>query len=157
MRIAIYFTLLAVAAGVAIWRGSPVERALGATLIAGNLGTLAIVHAASYEDFSSVLRYYFWIDGFFAVLLCGVAVRWPTWASIVIAAFQINGLLGHLVKILSPDTFWLSYALLLKIWGWAMVIVLLLSRYRPTLRRPLKSARWPFSSRARDGRTTATG
>jgi hypothetical protein len=157
MRILIYFMLLALATGIAIWRGTPVERALGATLIAGNLATLAIVQVESSGQYSSVLLWYFLTDALLAILLCGVAVRWPTWASILIAAFQVNGLLGHVVKLASPETFPISYAMLLKIWGWSMVVVLLLSRYRPNMRRPLSGQRWPYFSRAQDGRTIASG
>ncbi len=156
MRIIIYFALLALATGTALIRGTPVERALAATLIAGNLGTLAIVHAESPTHYLNVLHLYLLIDAMLTALLCCVAVRWPTWASILIAAFQMNGLLGHFVKMVSPETIPLSYALLLKVWGWLMVLVLLLSRYRPSLRLPLSGERWPYSLRARAGRTKAS-
>ena len=156
MRIIAYFTLLALATGLALWRGTPVERALAATLIAGNLGTLAIVQMGSSAHYSSVSQYYLWIDALLALLLCGVAVRWPTWVSLLVAAFQLNGLLGHLVKLISPATFPISYALLVKIWGWSMIVALLASRCRPALRQPLSGGRWPYSLKARAGHMTAS-
>lgn len=157
MRILIYFTLLALATGIALLRGTPVERALAATLLVGNLATFGIVRIESFDQFSYVSLLYFLTDFLLAVLLCWVAVRWPTWASIMIAALQINGLLGHVVKLLSPETLPLSYAMLLKIWGWCMVAVLLASRVRPNMRRPLSGQRWPYFSRARDGHTIVSG
>ena len=157
MRIILYFTLLSLATGLALWRGTAVERALATTLIAGNLGTWAIVQLGSSGHYSSVSQYYLLIDGLLAAVLCGVAIRWPTWVSVLIAAFQINGVLGHLVKMISPATFPISYAMLVKVWGWSMVVALLLSRWRPRLRRPLSGAHWPFSSLVRDGHMTAKG
>jgi len=157
MRIILYFTLVALATGLALWRGTAVERALATTLIAGNIGTWAIVQLGSSGHYSSVSQYYLLIDVSLAAVLCGVAIRWPTWVSVLIAAFQINGVPGHLVKMISPATFPISYAMLVKVWGWSMVVTLLLSRWRPGLRRPLSRAHWPFSSPARDGHMTARG
>ena len=157
MRILIYFAVLALVTGLALWRGTAVERALAATVLAGNLGTLGIVQLGSSEPYSSVSQWYFLIDALLVVLLCGVALRWPTWVSMMIAAFQINGLLGHLVKIMAPDVIPLSYALLVKVWGWPMLAVLLLARFRPNMRQSMSGARWPYFSRVRGGHTTAIG
>ena len=151
MRVIVYFTLLALATGIALVRGTPVERALAATLLTGNLATWGIVQLDSSHHYSSVMQWYFIADALLAVLLCAVAIRWPTWASILIAAFQLNGLLGHVVKLVSPETFPLSYALLLKIWAWSMVGVLLLSRWRPDMRQILSRHRWPYASPAQAG------
>jgi len=153
MRVIVYFTLLALATGIALVRGTPVERALAATLLTGNLATWGIVQLDSSHHYASVMQWYFIADALLAVLLCAVAIRWPTWASILIAAFQLNGLLGHVVKLVSPETFPLSYALLLKIWAWSMVGVLLLSRWRPDMRQILSRHRWPYAPPSQAGHT----
>ena len=153
MRVIVYFTLLALATGIALVRGTPVERALAATLLTGNLATWGIVQLDSSHHYASVMQWYFIADASLAVLLCAVAIRWPTWASILIAAFQLNGLLGHVVKLVSPETFPLSYALLLKIWAWSMVGVLLLSRWRPDMRQILSRHRWPYAPPSQAGHT----
>lgn len=60
--------------------------------------------------------------------------------AVLIATFQINGTLGHAVKLVSPETIDLSYAILLRLWGWPMVLTLLVARFMPALRRVLRQS-----------------
>ena len=53
MRVEFYLFLLAVAAVLAIWRGTAGERWIAATVLAGNLLTLLIVRAGA-RTFASV-------------------------------------------------------------------------------------------------------
>jgi len=143
MRVDIYLTLLVLAAGSALWFGTRGERWLGATVLAGNLLTI-LVERLFANSFASVSAFYFGLDAVLAVVLCIIAVRFPSWVAIGVAAFQINGTLGHLVRLLASHTIPFSYAFLLKFWAWPMVIVLLAARAVPSLRAPLLAQRWPF-------------
>jgi hypothetical protein len=153
MRVLIYVTLLLVATGAALIFGKREEKATAAVLLAGNLGSALIEHLFSSHAFLTLSLAYFSFDALLAVALCGLAVRWPTWLAILIAAWQVNGTLAHLVKMAVPETVAISYAVLLKFWAWPMVLVLLAARIRPALRSPLRAARWPHIWRAPTGST----
>jgi hypothetical protein len=142
MRVAFYLLLLAVAAGLAIWRGTAGERWIGITVLAGNALTLAVVRAGA-KTFASVSFFYFGVDACLAVILCTIAVFYPTWVSVLVSAFQIDGVFGHLVKIVAPNTIPFSYAFLLRVWAWPMVIAMLSGRFVPGLRRTLTRRSWP--------------
>jgi hypothetical protein len=148
MRVAVYFVLLLLAAGSALVRGTRGEKWLGATVLAGNLLTLGVERLLA-PSFASVSLLYLALDAVLAVILCAIAVRFPTWVAISVAAFQINGTLGHLVRLLASHTIPFSYAFLLKVWAWPMVLVLLAARALPALNATLMARHWPpFSRRA---------
>jgi len=146
MRVEIYIFLLVLAAGLAIWRGTAGERWIAATVLAGNLLTLVIVRAGA-RTFASVSLFYFGADALLALVLCAIAVMYPTWVSVLVSAFQINGVFGHLVKIVAPNTIPFSYAFLLRVWAWPMVIAMLSGRLFPELRRTLTRRHWPGALR----------
>jgi hypothetical protein len=147
MRVEFYLLLLAVAAGLAIVRGTPGERWIAATVLAGNLLTLIVVRAGA-RTFASVSLLYFGVDACLAIVLCTIAVFYPTWVSVLVSAFQINGVFGHLVKIVAPNTIPFSYAFLLRVWAWPMVIAMLSGRFLPGLSRTLTRRNWPLPARA---------
>jgi hypothetical protein len=62
---------------------------------------------------------------------------------VLVSAFQINGVFGHLVKIVAPNTIPFSYAFLLRVWAWPMVIAMLSGRFFPGLSRTLTRRNWP--------------
>lgn len=142
MRVEIYLVLMVLATGSAILFGTRGEKWVGATVLAGNLLTLILERLAG-EGFASVVVAYLALDAILAAALCAIAVRYPSWVAICVAAFQVNGTLGHLVRLLVTDTIPFSYAFLLKVWAWPMVFALLLSRPLPALHRPLLARNWP--------------
>jgi hypothetical protein len=148
MRVEIYFLLLALAAGSALLCGTRGERWIGATVLAGNLLTFALERTLR-GTFSSVIYGYLGLDAVLAAILCMIAVRHPSWVAICVAAFQVNGTLGHLVRLLATQTIPFSYAFLLKVWAWPMVLVLLASRLLPGMHDRLLARNWPpFTRRA---------
>ena len=146
MRVATYLVLLVLAAGSALLFGTRGEKWLGATVLAGNLLTLILEHAIG-ERFTTVFSLYLALDACLAVVLCAIAVRYPCWVAIWVAAFQVNGTLGHLVKLLAADTIPFSYAFLLRVWAWPMVLALLAARFMPSMRAVLLARDWPLSER----------
>lgn len=156
MRVEIYAFLLLLATGSAIIFGSRGERWVGAVVLGGNLLTILLERFIG-GHFAAVSFGYLALDAALAAILCAVAVRYPTWAAICIAAFQINGTLGHLVKLLAVGTIPFSYAFLLKFWAWPMVLTLLAARIIPSLRTVLLASQWPtFTQTARTYRGTET-
>jgi len=142
MRVEIYLLLLVVATGSAIIFGTRGERWIGATILGGNLMTILIERVFA-ETFASVSLGYLALDALLAGILCAVAMRFPTWVAICVAAFQVNGTLGHLVKLLAVGTIPFSYAFLLKVWAWPMVLALLAARWVPSMRAVLLARHWP--------------
>ena len=142
MRAGLYLGLLIVATGAALWKGTTGERWVAGIMLAGNLLTLLLVETIA-RSFASVSALFMILDATLALLLCLVAVRYPSWVTILVSAFQINGTLGHLVKLAAPQTIPFSYAFLLRFWAWPMVLVLLLSRFFQRLRTILKASDWP--------------
>ncbi|GAA3894393.1 hypothetical protein GCM10022276_11940 [Sphingomonas limnosediminicola] len=141
MRVEVYLLLLSVATGSAIIFGTRGERWLGATILAGNVLTL-LVERILGEIYASVSFGYLALDALLAATLCLIAVRFPSWVAICVAAFQINGTLGHLVKLLAIHTIPFSYAFLLKVWAWPMVLSLFAARCLPAMRTTLLARNW---------------
>jgi hypothetical protein len=147
MRILIYLALLLVATGTALRFGKREEKLAALILLVGNFGSVAIEVLGSPHAFSTPSLVYFCFDALLAGALCLLAVRRPAWLTITVAAWQINGTLAHLVKMAVPDTVAISYAVLLKFWGWPMVIALLMARFVPQMQTRLRSRHWPFTSK----------
>jgi hypothetical protein len=142
MRVEVYLVLLVLATGSALCLGTRGEKWVGATVLSGNALSFAFERLFG-TAFSSVPFAYLGLDAGLAVLLCAVAVRYPSWVAICVSAFQINGTLGHLVKLVAPHTIPFSYAFLLKVWAWPMVLAVLLGRGLPHMRAILKARDWP--------------
>ena len=146
MRVAIYLVLLVLATGTALLFGTRGEKWVGTTVLAGNLLTMALENAIG-EKFASVFPLYLALDAGLAIALCVIAVRYPSWVAICVAAFQVNGTLGHLVKLVAIDTIPFSYAFLLRVWAWPMVLALLAARFMPSMRSILLARDWPLRER----------
>jgi hypothetical protein len=136
----IYAGLFLAAMYYSVLKGSPEERSIGIVLLVGNLATVATLALFKADDFRHVSEMYVAVDALCSIALCALATKRPSWMAIFIAAFQINGTLGHLVKILSPETLTLSYAFLLRAWAWPMIIVLLVCHWNPNLRDILRQS-----------------
>jgi hypothetical protein len=148
MRVEIYLSLLAAAVGSALLFGTRGEKWIAWTMLGGNLLTLGVERAFA-EMFSNVLLGYLALDAALAAILCLIAVKFPTWIAISVAAFQVNGTMGHLVRLLATATIPFSYAFLLKVWAWPMVLALLASRFIPSMHALLLARDWPpFARRA---------
>jgi hypothetical protein len=134
--------LLLTATGSAILFGSRGERWVALTVLAGNLLTLILERVFS-DGFAVVSLVYFALDATLAAALCVIATKHPTWVAICVAAFQVNGTLGHIVKLAAVGTIPFSYAFLLKFWAWPMVLTLLAGRAIPSMRKVLLARDWP--------------
>lgn len=142
MRVEIYLALLVLATGSALLFGTRGEKWIGATVLVGNLLTIFIERFLG-ETFASVSVGYLVLDAALAAILCAIAVRFPSWIAICVTAFQFNGTLGHLVKLLAEHTIPFSYAFLLKFWAWPMILVLLAGRWVPPMHSTLMARNWP--------------
>ena len=144
MRVIIYLMLLLAATVWTLLRGTLPERRLASLLLAGNVLTgLLLIAGGGANGYAHALITYFALDAALATALVLLAVRSPSLLTIAVAAFQINGTLAHLVKLVAPATFPFSYAVLLKIWAWPMIASLLVARFAPAMSLELKAKHWP--------------
>lgn len=135
-----YACLLLAALTVAFVSGSREERLVAVVFAFGNAATIAVLSTSSASSFGHVSAFYIGVDVIASVLLCSIAVTRPSWMTVLIAAFQINGALAHIVKLVTPETISLSYAILLRIWAWPMVATLLLAHWYKPLRNVLRQS-----------------
>ena len=79
---------------------------------------------------------------------------WPLWVS----AFLGIGLLGHLAKLMMPDTFWRAYAFVLAIWSYPILALIAAGTFLHWKRRKRAGAdrSWTSSS-GRSGPAPPTG
>lgn len=136
----LYACVLLAALFFSMVRGSEGERQIGLVLLCGNSATIVTLYLSHGHDFTFVSATYLAVDVACALILCALAVLRPSWMAILIAAFQINGTLGHAVKLLAPETIELSYAILLRLWGWPMALTLLVAHWYPRLNRLLRQS-----------------
>jgi hypothetical protein len=120
--------------------GTRPERRVALVLLAGNLATIATLLLSQGHDFTYVSAAYLAVDILGTVALCWIAIRHPSWMTVLVATFQVNGTLGHAVKLVSPETMDLSYAILLRLWGWPMVLTAIVARFKPGMRRILRQS-----------------
>lgn len=151
-----YACLLLAALSVAFISGSKEERLIGLVFALGNAATIAVLFATNASSFAHVSVFYIGVDVVASMVLCLIAVTRPSWMTVLVAAFQINGALAHIVKLVAPDTISLSYAVLLRIWAWPMVATLLLAHWYKPLRNVLRQSdleKLPVPLRPRTVRT----
>lgn len=135
-----YACLLLFSLSVAFYAGESKERKVACVFLLGNSATIIALLVSSREEFSYVSAAYLGVDIAAVVALVAIALRHPSWMTILVAAFQVNGCLAHLVKLLAPDTIEISYAILLRAWGWPMVLTLLAARWHAPLRLTLRQS-----------------
>lgn len=128
-RIVIFDALLAVCCGYALWRGGPPERVVGGSLILAYVATL-ISYSSLARRFYGVEQGVFATDVVLLVLLIVVAIRadrgWP----LVVAALQLDTVGTHVLKQLDPGMIRVTYALLIAVWSYPMLLVLGIGTFR---------------------------
>jgi hypothetical protein len=136
LNILVYHFLLLTCWGYSLWRGGAPER-IGATiLLIGSILTKA-AFSAPVGHLKSMEVGVFIVDivtlAAFLGLALGAERFWPLW----VAALQIIGTAAHLVKLLDPELFWRTYAFMLAIWAYPMILLMIAGtwRHRRRLRR----------------------
>jgi len=129
LRILLFDALLIGCCGYALARGGPPERIVGGSLLAAYAGTVA-----SYSDLAE--RFYrleiniFAVDVTLLLVLVAVALRadrgWP----LLLAGLQLDSVGAHLLKLLDVAMIRVTYALMIAIWSYPMLIALAVGTWR---------------------------
>jgi hypothetical protein len=152
-----FLTLLAVCTLYALWAGGGPER-VGATVYAASVAVTFLLMTAHNAPWLNLEVGAFIVDAstFLAFIL--IALRadrfWPLW----VTAFLGIGVLGHVAKLVVPDTFWRAYAVVLTIWSYPIVLLFALGAYLHRRRLASRGAdrSWVTSS-ARSDRAQPAG
>ena len=144
-----YFLALLVACTVyALWAGGTPER-IGAGIYALSVAaTFLIVTAQPHHPWLNLEVGAFIVDAVTFVIFIVIALRadrfWPLWVSALLGV----AVLGHLARMVMPDTFWRAYAFVLSFWSYPILALMALGTYRHRRRVAHKGAdrSWASSS-----------
>ena len=130
----IFWTLLVVTCGYALWRGRKYEQLSALVFIAASVGSV-VARSALQENYSAVARSDLAIDLLVLIALVGVALRsdrfWPLW----VAGLQLTISLSHVLKAIQPDLLPLAYAAAERFWSYPTLIILFIGSWRQHQRR----------------------
>lgn len=129
LSIPLYYTLLLLCLGYALLKGGAPER-IGTTIVlVGSLLTLATVSSQA-RSYASVETGVFIVDVVTLLAFLALALRanrfWPLW----IAALQLIGTLGHVIKLFDPALMPKAYAFAAVFWSYPMLLLIVIGTWR---------------------------
>lgn len=128
-RMAFFAILLLVSSGYAIWRGGAPERTVGASMLAAYLATL-FSHSEFAVRFTQVEVGVLIIDIMLMIVLAAVALKadraWP----IVLAGLHLTTVGAHAVRMIEPSMIEVTYAVMLSMWSYPMIVALAVGTWR---------------------------
>jgi len=143
-RIVIFYLLLLLASGYAMWRGGGPERIVGAAMLIAGVLTRAsyLAHYLPNADYFEVVHWgVLAIDLVLLGVLLAVALTADRFWTLWLVAFHALGTGGHLVRGLDHGIEPIAYAILLASWSYPMVLLLVIGTARHARRRKLGRAR----------------
>lgn len=127
MRVVIFYLMLLGSCGYAIWRGGPPERTAGGLLIGAALLTLAVGHPTQYSHIELGV---FAIDISLLVALVWIALKADRFWPMVLAALHLDSTAIHILKLVDADLIGVTYAVMIVVWSYPMMIVLAIGTLR---------------------------
>ena len=133
-RILLFFVLLAMTMGYAIWRGDRDSRLIAAICIAAVILTQIVARPVGHR-FASIESGVAVVDlatlaGFVAVALASSRF-WPLWVS----GFQLTTLIGHLLRAIDLSLLPRAYGAAMVFWSYPILIVVAVGAWRAHRRR----------------------
>lgn len=129
LRITIFVALLILTCGYALWRGGAPERAVGTALLAATIAS-AMVRADVDHRFVEMETGLLIVDGLLLIVLVMVASRadrgWP----LLVAGLHLVTVGAHVTKLVEPGMIPVTYALLIALWSYPMLIALGIGTWR---------------------------
>ena len=139
----LYWTLLTLTCGYALYRGGRHERLVAAICIVATIATVA-VNSPLNQMYAGVERGALMVD--LAVLAAFIAIAlvsdrfWPLW----VAGLQLTTSIAHLLKALDPHMVPLAYGAAVRFWGYPILIILFVGAWRSHRRRDLQGQPRPI-------------
>jgi hypothetical protein len=130
----VFWTLLLLTCGYALWRGRKYEQLSALIFISASVASV-LARSALHENYSAVARSDLVIDLLVLIALVAVALRsdrfWPLW----VAGLQLTISLSHVLKAIQPDLLPLAYAAAERFWSYPTLIILFIGAWRQHQRR----------------------
>ena len=125
----IYWGLLALCCGYALWRGRGDERVAAAVCLLASIITHLIV-SPRYSGFEKFEGGVLAVDAASFAAFTTVALTssrfWPLW----IAGLQLTTLLAHMMRMLSSDLIPVAYAAAGRFWSYPILLILVVGTWR---------------------------
>lgn len=132
----IYWAVLLLICGYALWRGRSDERVAAATCLIASLAQTLVI-SPTLVRYNSVEYGVFLVDlgvlGVFVAIALQSSRFWPLW----VAGLQLTTILGHLLKFVDLRLLPYAYAGALRFWSYPILIILLVGTWRTHRRRTL--------------------
>ena len=142
-----FVALLALTTFYALWAGGGPER-IGAAIYALSVAATNLVMRTHSHDWANLESGVFIVDVVTFLAFVPIALRanrfWPLW----VTAFLGLGVLGHVARLVTPDTFWRAYAMVLTIWSYPILVLIAVGAFLHRRRLALHGAdrSWVSSS-----------
>jgi uncharacterized membrane protein YfcA len=154
LRITIFVALLILCCGYALWRGGGPERLAAAAMLAATAAS-ALVRAHVDHRFMETEAGLLIVDGLLLLALVAIALRadrgWP----LLLAGLHLVTVGAHAVKMIDPGMIRVTYAVMLALWSYPMLIALAVGthRHRMRLQRDGADRGWSLAPRYAPGAT----
>jgi hypothetical protein len=145
--------LLILTCAYALLRGGAPERIVAATLALGDLATILVASRFALRFRSEEIGI-FLVDLVILLILGAVALRSMRWWPLWLAAFQLDAVAVHVVRLTAPATLPMSYMNAIALWAWPMQLLLAYGawEHRRRLRRFGSDPAWlPARTALRSG------
>jgi len=128
-RYYIFWIVLVVTCGYALWRGRKYEQISALIFITASVATL-LSRLSGHGRYLGVERSDLVIDSLVLIALVLIALRsdrfWPLW----VAGLQLTISMSHVLKAIQPDLLPLAYAAAERFWSYPTLIILFVGAWR---------------------------
>lgn len=129
LRIGFFVALLILTCGYALWRGGGPER-IAATAMLAATAVSALVRADVHHRFVDMEIGLFVVDGLLLIMLVAVAMRADRGWSFIVAGFHLVTVGAHGIRLIEPGMIPVTYAVLIALWSYPMLVVLAIGTWR---------------------------
>ena len=123
-----FLALLVLCTLYALWAGGAPEQ-IAATVYAVSVAATFLIVTAHHQRWLNLEVGAFVVDAATFLAFIVISLRadrfWPLW----VTAFLGIGVLGHVAKLVMPDTFWRAYAVVLTIWSYPILALMALGTF----------------------------
>ena len=136
----VFWVLLLVTCGYALWRGRKYEQLSALTFITASIASV-LARSPVHERYLGVEYSDLIIDSFVLAITVAIALRsdrfWPLW----VAGLQLTISMSHLLKWIQPDLLPLAYAAAERFWSYPTLVILFVGAWRQHRRRMAEQRR----------------
>lgn len=128
LPVPVYYALFVACALYVLHRGGAPEKAGTFILAVGSVLSVAAVSGPTGR-FGAVEVGVFLVDAFTLLAFLALALRAERYWPLCVTALQAIGTAGHAAKLLDPGVIRSAYAIVLSIWGYLMLLIIVLGTW----------------------------